>query len=113
MAKTSAERYMEWLTRKEEELGVGAVQRLLGEFEELGSVMSAQADRLVETHEVVRFMEFGRARYEVMPEIGITTFWAPHPGGRHISYLDIERKRIISYAETTTRIKEYWEEWGY
>lgn len=113
MAKEPQERYMEWLVRKEEEFGVGAVQRLLGEFEELGSVLSAQADRLVEEHEVLAFMEWGKARYEIMPEIGITTFWAPHLGGRHISYYDVERRRIISYTEVTGRLKEYWKEWGY
>lgn len=104
---------MEWLARKEEELTTGRLMAFLADPDMLWAELSTDADRPVEEHEVKAFIEWGKARYEILPEIGITIFWAPHRGGRHISYYDVKKHRVIGYMEVGARVKQYWEEWGY
>lgn len=113
MPKEPQERYMEWLSRKEEELGVGRLMGFLADWEACEAELSEEAGRRVEFHEVEAFMTWGKARYEVMPEVGVTSYRFERPWGFQMVYRDILTGRFMSYTATSERIRGYWREWGY
>ncbi|GAI86688.1 unnamed protein product [marine sediment metagenome] len=113
MPKEPAERYMEWLEREEERLGIAATQRASMDIEEAREMLYEELGYDPTESQLSTFMELGKARYEIMPEIGITAYRFERPYGYQMVYQDVKTTLFISYAETTERIKMGWGEWRY
>lgn len=113
MPKTSEERYMEWLVREEEEKGVGWAQRHTMDYELARDKLREELPYEPHESQIEAIMKWGRARYEILPEVGIITFKAPHFAGWHMGYYDVTTKRITSYVVVHDKLEAYWKEWGY
>lgn len=113
MPEEAAERYMEWLDREEERLGIGRVQRSLADIDELKELLTEELGYEPTEAQVGTFTEMGKARYEIMPEVGVTSYRYERPWGYQMFYRDIPTGKFISYATVTERIKGAWAEWGY
>lgn len=113
MPKTPEERYMEWLQREEELWGIDEMQRATTDIERLRELLYEELGYEPTASQLSSFMEFGKARYEIMPEVGATTTRFLRPYGYQQVYRDIPTGRFISYKEASRRISEYWAEWGY
>lgn len=113
MPKAPEERYMEWLIRVEEEFGLAATQRGTLEIEEARRLLYEELGFEPTESQVSSFMMFGKARYEIMPEIGIMSYRFERPWGYQMVYRDIPTGRFISYPEVTERLRIGWADWGY
>jgi len=113
MPKEAAERYMEWLEREEERLGISAVGRATVDIEEAKRMLYEELGYEPTEGQLSTFMEFGKARYEIMPEVGVTSYRFERPYGYQIVYRDVFTGRFMSYPAVSERIRGYWKEWGY
>jgi len=113
MPKEPAERYMEWLEREEERLGIAATQRGTMDITEAKAMLADELGYEPTEGQLDTFMMTGKARYEVMPEVGVTSRMFERPWGRQMTYRDVATGKFISYAETSERIGGYWADWGY
>lgn len=104
---------MEWLEREEERLGIVTTQRATTDIEEAKKMLYGELGYEPSETQVSTFMEMGKARYEIMPEVGVTSLRFERPWGYQTTYRDVTTGKFISYAETTARIKTGWAEWGY
>lgn len=104
MPETPIEKLMGWLTREEEEFGLtGAIERSIDPdvcrrmlLEELGYDPSDE--------QVDLMYRAGRYRYEVLPEIGISTSQVAYPWGAQTWYRDIPTGRRVGLADVDYRI---------
>lgn len=113
MPKEPAERYVEWLQREEELWGIDKMQRVTTDIEEARAFLYGELGYEAKESQLSGFMEFGKARYEIMPEVGITTTRFLRPYGYQQTYRDVATGRFTSYKEASRRITEYWKEWSY
>lgn len=113
MPKEAAERYMEWLEREEERLGMGATVRASEDVEVARDLLYEELGYDPSEAQVSSFMEMGKARYEVMPEVGITSARFERPWGYQTVYRDIATGKFMAFRGVSERIKGYWTEWGY
>uniref|UniRef100_A0A6H2A3K7 Uncharacterized protein n=1 Tax=viral metagenome TaxID=1070528 RepID=A0A6H2A3K7_9ZZZZ len=113
MPKEPEERYMEWLQREEELWGIVKMQRATTDEEELRELLYSELGYEPTESQVSSFMQFGKARYEIMPEVGVTSARFDRPYGYQQTYRDVATGRFISYTETSRRIGEYWKGWEY
>lgn len=113
MPKEAAERYMEWLEREEERLGVARTQRGTTDIEEAKAMLFEELGYEPTEAQVSTFMNIGKARYEIMPEVEVTSYRFERPWGYQMVYRDVPTGRFIAYREVSERIKGYWVGWGY
>jgi len=113
MPKEPAERYMEWLEREEERLGIGATARATEDVEAAKRLLYEELGFDPSEAQVSAFMDIGKARYEIMPEVNITSARLERPWGFQTSYRDVRTGRFTSFTEVSERIRNYWAGWGY
>jgi len=108
MPETPPEDLMEWLLREEEIWGIGKTTRLTIDEEELREFLYKELGYEAHESQVAGFRDAAKIRYEIMPEVGITTARYLRPYGYQQTYRDVATGKFISYAETSRRIGEYW-----
>ena len=108
MPKEAGEKYMEWLEREEESLGIGAVQRGTMDIEELRAMLYDELGYAPTDAQLDAFMGTATTRYEVMPEVRVTSLRVERPWGYQMMYRDVATGRFMSYADLSSRVTEYW-----
>ena len=110
MADTPPEDLMEWLMREEERLGIAKTQRATLEIEEAKEMLFEELGYEPTEAQVDSFMETGKTRYEIMPEVGVTSRRYERVWGYQMVYTDVPTGKFLSYAEVSKRIKAAWVE---
>ena len=101
MPKVLGEKYLEWLSREEELLGIDATARASTDVEAARRLLYSEIGYEPSESQISAFMEAGMTRYEQLPQIGVTYAreWHPEFQGYESTFRDIATGRYVARTD--------------
>lgn len=96
MPRGLEERYLEWLEREEEVLGLDAIIRASTDIEEARRLLFDELGYEPTGSQLDAFMGAGMMKYQQLPEIGVGFERIEHVWGYQPTYRDLLTSRFIS-----------------
>jgi len=96
MAGTPPEDLLAWLTREEEVLGAGVIERSLTDLEEARKLLYQELGYEPTEPQLEAWQQAGVSKYEALPELGIQLFPVERVWGTQYSYYSYATHRFIS-----------------
>lgn len=91
-----SERYLEWLDREEEILGIGVTIGATADMEAARELLKRELGDYPTGAQLEAFMEAGAMKYKQMPEIGVSFQRIEHVWGKQSIYRDVETGQFVS-----------------
>jgi len=107
VAGTPPEDLLEWLTREEEALGTEAVERGTTDIEEARRLLYEELGYEPTESQLDAWMGAGKAKYEVLPEIGVSLLSFERPWGTQYSYYNYATHRFIGKTEAMEAVRTW------
>lgn len=96
MAKGAEERYLEWLEREEEAVGLTSVIGASTDIEAARALLYEELGYEPTDAQLDAFMGAGRMKYEVLPDAGVSFGRVEQVWGMQSVYRDIKTGRFVS-----------------
>ena len=98
------ERYLEWLEREEEVLGLDAIIRASPDIEDARRLLFDELGYTPTDAQLDAFMGAGTMKYQQLPEIGVGFERIEHTWGYEPTYRDLITGRFVSRRDVETTI---------
>jgi len=105
-SKTPEEKYLEWLDREEDVVGVDAIMRAATDVQEAIKLLERELGYTPTENQVAAFQGAGFTRYEALPSIGVYFQRDYHPEwqGYQSVYRDIATGRFVAKSDVESAL---------
>lgn len=104
--KTPEEKYLEWLDREEEQVGIDTIMRAATDMQEAIKLLEQELGYTPTEKQLAAFQGAGMTRYEALPSIGVYHEREFHPEwqGYQSVYRDIMTGRFVSRLDVESAL---------
>lgn len=99
------DKYMEWLEREEEVLGLDTTVRTVGDLEYASTLLEEELGYTPTEKQLDAFMGAAQSKYESLPQIGVTPVVIERNWGSQVVYRDIISGRFVSYDDIKSALE--------
>lgn len=104
MARAKEERYLEWLEREEESLGLDDIVRASGDIDYARGLLKGELGYDPTEAQMDAFFVTAKTKYQVLPSLNVSYERIEHTWGFQSVYRDMATGRFISREETQKRL---------
>lgn len=104
MVTGGEERYLEWLDREEQVLGIGVTMRASTDIEDAKQLLWRELDYEPKDWQVQPFFEAMQVKYQILPRIDVGFERIEHAWGYQSTYRDLITGRFVSRRDVETTI---------
>lgn len=108
MPREPEERYLEWLTREEEEVGLDKMLRGTTDFASARKLLIEELEIDPTEPRIRGLVEWGTARYEYLPQLGVRHEMVEMWWGSQSTYRDIVTGRYVPAADVMAALRTFY-----
>ncbi|GAI99871.1 unnamed protein product, partial [marine sediment metagenome] len=97
----------EWLTREEEILGTGAVERSLVDLEDAKRLLQSELGYDPTPGQLDAWTGVGETKYETLPSIGVSLIAIERKWGTQYTYYDYAAHRFVGKAAVMEAVRKW------
>lgn len=107
MPKEPEERYLEWLTREEERVGLSATLRATEDIEYARVLLYDELGYEPTESQLSTFMGSGAVRFEQLPTLGVSYKMEEHWWGFQSTYRDVVTGRYVKVTDVYSALRTF------